>query len=71
VSEPIFVPAHPTAAEDDGWLLTVAYDPAHHRSRLLVLDAGDPEADALYVGHLRHHVPMGFHGTFTSRVARA
>jgi all-trans-8'-apo-beta-carotenal 15,15'-oxygenase len=70
VSEPIFVPAHAAAAEDEGWLLTVAYDPERHRSRLLVLDAKNPEAEALYIGHLRHHVPMGFHGTFTSRVAR-
>jgi all-trans-8'-apo-beta-carotenal 15,15'-oxygenase len=71
VSEPIFVPAHAAAAEDEGWLLTVAYDPERHRSRLLVLDAANPEAEALYVGHLRHHVPMGFHGTFTRRVAGA
>ena len=69
VSEPIFVPRAADAAEDAGWLLTVAYDPALHRSRLLVLDARDPEHDPLFVGHLRHNVPQSFHGTFTSRIA--
>ena len=70
VSEPIFVPRPADAAEDAGWLLTVAYDPAAHRSSLLVLDAAEPERPAAYIGHLRHHVPQSFHGTFTRRIAR-
>jgi len=69
VGEPIFVPRTERAAEDDGWLLAVAYDPAEHRSRLLVLDARNPDRDALFVAHLRHHIPLGFHGSFTSRIA--
>jgi all-trans-8'-apo-beta-carotenal 15,15'-oxygenase len=71
VSEPIFVPSTPDAAEDEGWLLAVGYDSIAHRSRLLVLDAKDPERDPWFTGHLRHHVPQGFHGTFTGRVAGA
>jgi len=55
--------------EDDGWLLAVAYDPAEHRSRLLVLAARDPERAPLLIAHLRHHIPLGFHGSFTTRVA--
>ena len=70
VSEPIFVPRRRDAEEDEGWLLAVAYDPAEHRSRLLVLDAVDPCRDPLAVAHLRQHVPQSFHGTFTRRVAR-
>jgi all-trans-8'-apo-beta-carotenal 15,15'-oxygenase len=70
VSEPIFVPRTADAAEDDGWLLAVAYDPAEHRSRLLVLDARDPGRAPLFIGYLSHHVPQSFHGTFTRRVAR-
>lgn len=70
VSEPIFVPRSVTADEDDGWLLAVAYDPTVHRSRLLVLDARRPDSEAVFVGHLPHHVPQGFHGTFTSRLAQ-
>lgn len=66
--EPIFVPRSPDAAENDGWLLSVVYSAAGHRSRLVVLDARDVEADPVAVAHLRHHVPFGFHGTFTGRV---
>ena len=67
--EPIFVPRNPDSAEDDGWLLSLVYAAAEHRSRLVVLDARDLESDPVAVAHLRHHVPLGFHGTFTSRVA--
>jgi all-trans-8'-apo-beta-carotenal 15,15'-oxygenase len=69
--EPIFVPRTPDSAEDDGWLLSLVYSAPEHRSRLVVLDARDVESDPVAVAHLRHHVPLGFHGTFTSRVARA
>jgi all-trans-8'-apo-beta-carotenal 15,15'-oxygenase len=69
VGEPIFVPRSPDAAEDDGWLLSVVYSAAEHRSRMVVLDARDLASDPIAVAHLRHHVPLGFHGTFTRRVA--
>jgi len=69
VSEPIFVPRTADAGEDDGWLLCVAYDPIEHRSRLLVLDAREPENTPLFTGHLRHHIPQSFHGTFAGHVA--
>ncbi len=68
--EPIFVARSPDSGEDDGWLLTVVYSAAEHRSRLVVLDARDVEAEPVAVAHLRHHVPLGFHGTFTTRVAQ-
>jgi all-trans-8'-apo-beta-carotenal 15,15'-oxygenase len=67
--EPIFVPRRPDSAEDDGWLLSLVYSAPEHRSRLVVLDARDVESDPVAVAHLRHHIPLGFHGTFTSRVA--
>jgi all-trans-8'-apo-beta-carotenal 15,15'-oxygenase len=67
--EPIFVPRSPDSGEDDGWLLSLVYSAPEHRSRLVVLDARDMESDPVAVAHLRHHVPLGFHGTFTSRVA--
>ena len=47
----------------------MVYSAPEHRSRLVVLDARDVEAEAVAVAHLRHHVPLGFHGTFTHRVA--
>jgi all-trans-8'-apo-beta-carotenal 15,15'-oxygenase len=69
VGEPIFVPRPGRAGEDDGWLLSLVYDGAAHRSRLYVIDARDVEAEPLAVAHLPHHVPYGFHGTFAPRVA--
>lgn len=68
--EPIFVPRTPDAAQDDGWLLALRHDLAAHRSALVVLDARDLEAGPLAIAHLDHHIPVGFHGTFTARVAR-
>jgi all-trans-8'-apo-beta-carotenal 15,15'-oxygenase len=67
--EPIFVPRAKDSAEDDGWLLSLVYSPGEHRSELVVLDARDVESDPIAVARLRHHVPLGFHGTFTRRVA--
>jgi all-trans-8'-apo-beta-carotenal 15,15'-oxygenase len=69
VGEPIFVARNAQSGEDDGWLLSLVYSADEHRSRLVVLDARDVEAEPVAVAHLRHHVPLGFHGTFTSRVA--
>lgn len=51
--------------EDDGWLLAIIYDGAEHRSRLYVLDARNVESDPIAVVRLPHHIPYGFHGTFT------
>jgi all-trans-8'-apo-beta-carotenal 15,15'-oxygenase len=67
--EPIFVPRSADAGEDDGCLLSLVYSAAEHRSRLAVLDARDVESGPVATAHLRHHVPLGFHGTFTARVA--
>ncbi len=69
VGEPIFVPSPGRTSEDDGWLLSLIYDVAEHRSRLYVLDARDLETGAVAIAHLPHHVPYGFHGTFTERVS--
>ena len=69
MGEPIFVPRPARRDEDDGWLLTLVYNGAEHRSHLYVLDARDLEGEPIAVAHLPHHVPYGFHGTFTSRIA--
>ncbi|MDL4820827.1 carotenoid oxygenase family protein [Actinomadura opuntiae] len=69
VGEPIFVPRTPDAAEDDGWLLAVVYRAAEHRSQLTVLDARDLDRAPVATLHLPHHLPLGFHGTFTRRIA--
>ena len=68
VGEPSFVPRSPASTDDDGWVLFTAYDPVEHRSRLIVLDAGRVEAEPVAVAHLRHHLPLTFHGSFTARL---
>ena len=67
VSEPVFVPRNPLAAgnEDDGWVLTLVYDAANHRSDLVILDAADINKGPVARLHLKHHVPYGLHGSFT------
>jgi all-trans-8'-apo-beta-carotenal 15,15'-oxygenase len=67
--EPSFVPLSTKSAEDEGWVLFVAYDPDRHRSRLVVLDASGIDGPPVAVAHLRHHIPLAFHGSFTSRGA--
>ncbi|MEN4421404.1 carotenoid oxygenase family protein [Mycobacteroides chelonae] len=66
--EPIFVPKSPTADEDEGWILTVAYNSGSHRTELHILDAHAVEDSALAIAILPgHHFP-GFHGSFTDRI---
>lgn len=66
VSEPVFVPRPGTSGEDEGWLLAFVYDSAHHRSDVVILDAGDLNKGPVARLHLKHHVPYGLHGNFTS-----
>ncbi|HEY9657820.1 MAG TPA: carotenoid oxygenase family protein, partial [Allocoleopsis sp.] len=67
VSEPIFVPrtADPTAAEDEGWVLTLVFNAAKGRSELVIPDATTMNAVATL--GLKHHVPYGLHGSFTAK----
>ena len=64
-SEPIFVPRPGGEAEDDGVLLTVAYDEAKGHSAMVVLDAQRMEE----IGRAEMPTvwPFGFHGAWTGR----
>ncbi len=61
--EPTFVPAE-GGAEDEGWLLTFAYDAARDGSDLLVLDATDPTGAPVATIEMPQRVPYGFHGNW-------
>jgi carotenoid cleavage dioxygenase len=63
-SEAVFVPRSPDAAEDDGWVLSLAYDPERDASDLLVLNAADFTGEPAAVVHLPQRVPFGFHGNW-------
>ena len=65
--EPIFVP-HPNGTkEDEGWVISLVYDAATHRSYVAIIDAQNINKVIAKL-HLKHHIPHGFHGTWTSRV---
>lgn len=69
VGEPVFVPrqgddTQTVGHEDDGWVLTLVFDSTHDRSDLVILDAQNLQPVARL--HLKHHVPYGLHGNFTS-----
>jgi all-trans-8'-apo-beta-carotenal 15,15'-oxygenase len=69
--EPIFVPRSATAAEDDGWLLTVVYLATERRCALVILDARHPEKPPIAVARTDRDFFPGFHGSFTTRIGRA
>ena len=64
VGEAVFVPRTSDAAEDDGWLLTLAYSPESDTSALHILNAGDPAGAPQAVVELPQRVPVGFHGNW-------
>jgi carotenoid cleavage dioxygenase len=66
VGEPLFIPRHAAAAEDDGYVVTLAYDQPENRSDFLVLDAGNVAGEPLARIRLPHRVPYGFHGTWVA-----
>ena len=55
-------------AEDDGYVLVQLYVPETHTTEFVVLDAQRVDAGPLARIKLRHHIPYGFHGTFTPEV---
>ncbi len=71
VGEPVFVPRSRVKenstplAEDDGWVITLVYDAAHHRTDVVILDGKCLSQGPIARLHLKHHVPYGLHGTFT------
>ena len=63
-SEAVFVARHPDSAEDDGWVLSLVYDPDRDASDLLVLNAADFVGEPQAIVHLPQRVPFGFHGNW-------
>jgi carotenoid cleavage dioxygenase len=64
ISEPVFVPRTPDAAEGDGWLLAVAYRAQDDVSDLVVLEALDIARGPVATARLPRRVPNGFHGNW-------
>ena len=68
VGEPVFVPRPNATAEDDGWVLTIVYDAQCDRSDVVILDASNLNSEPIAKLHLKHHLPYGLHGSFTSEI---
>lgn len=66
MGEPVFVRAHDGTSDDEGWVLSVGYDPGRDASDLYVLDASSFSAAPVAVVHLPGRIPFGFHGSFVS-----
>lgn len=67
IMEPLFMPRHADAGEDEGYVMTIAYDYRKDLSEVVVLDAADLSR-TVAVATLKHHVPFGFHGCFVPQV---
>jgi all-trans-8'-apo-beta-carotenal 15,15'-oxygenase len=67
LSEPLFVPSNRSHENDDGFLLTLAYDAKTDRSYLAVIDARDPQMGAVGKAWFDHAIPFTFHGSFAAR----
>ena len=73
IGEPTFVPRLGYAGsdqgdEDDGYVLVQLYLPKKHLTSFCILDAKDVGKGCIAKINLKHHVPYGFHGTFSPEV---
>jgi carotenoid cleavage dioxygenase len=64
VGEPVFVPRHPTAEEDDGFVLFLVHDASRDETAVEILDARAVDAAPLARLWLDTRIPLGFHGNW-------
>jgi carotenoid cleavage dioxygenase len=62
--EPVFVRGADGHGEDEGWVLSVVYDPTRDASDLVILDATSFAGPPVATVHLPARVPFGFHGSW-------
>ena len=62
LGEPVFAPAGPAAAEDQGYVVTFATDAATLQSYFLILHAADIAGEPAATLRIPHRVPAGLHG---------
>ncbi|MFP4655124.1 MAG: carotenoid oxygenase family protein [Methanohalobium sp.] len=66
-TEPVFVPKpgydySPGSSDEPGWILTEVYNSYNKKSFLAILQADDLNNGPVAKIHLKHHVPLSFHG---------
>jgi len=62
--EMVFVPRHPTAPEDDGWVLSYIHNAERNAADVVILNASDFSGEPQAVIPLPQRVPFGFHGNW-------
>jgi len=60
----VFVPAHASSGEDEGWLIGYVLDRASNATDLVILNARDFTGPAQARITIPHAIPPGFHGNF-------
>jgi carotenoid cleavage dioxygenase-like enzyme len=66
VGEPLFVPRHAEAKEDDGYVLALVYNQARNSSDFFILDARDIAGDPIAEVRIPNRVPYGVHGNWVA-----
>ncbi len=66
LSEPLFVPRHAAAEEDDGWVLVLNYDQTRNASTFDILDARDIAGEPVARITIPNRIPYGFHGNWVA-----
>lgn len=61
-TEPVFVRKPGAVAEDEGWIISSVYDPASHRSDIVILEAQDFSGEPVATVSLPVRIPFTFHG---------
>ena len=64
--EPLFVARPNAEREDEGWLLLWLYNAERDRTELAIFNAQDISCGPIAKLNLKHRVPYGLHGSFTS-----
>ena len=62
----VFVPAHASAAEDEGWLVGYVIDTGANTTDLVILDAQRFEDAPVARITIPHRIPPGFHGNWVA-----
>jgi len=66
VGEPLFVPRHAGADEDEGYVVVLNYNEGRNTSAFFVLDARHLTGEPLAEIRIPHRVPYGFHGNWVA-----
>ena len=65
--EALFVPRTANSSEDDGWVISLAYEAETDRSKLIIINSQDFESAPVAEIYAPQRVPNGAHGSWVSK----